>query len=602
MPDEMRDEQRKSKSTEGHSPEPPHDRLHVGGGLENNLAPEEFPGGTTRHESSLVDAKAPDVSGGQKSMKSPSPWPARRTLIAVTLGGALCVIALLFEPTGDRSANNILALIGIAVATTALVLWVLRSSACPAIVRRGAFASLLLLLLLAVAVVRIDQVTGDMVPTFRFVWTPPRDARLLLNVAPQSESGIDLVTTAPDDFPQFLGPDRTGVLPSIGLDPDWHSNPPRQVWKQPIGAGWSGFATVNGFAVTLEQRGDEEMVTCYAVESGQLQWVHAVKTRHESILGGVGPRSTPTIHQGRVYALGATGILRCLDGGDGSLIWSKDLLTEFGSSPGEESSLVAWGRAASPLIVDSLVVVPAGGPRSSPVSLVAYDMNDGVEVWRGGSTQVGYSSPILAELSGVPQILIVNESSVSGHRVDDGGVLWSFPWSGSSTGAANTSQPLVIRGTAGDESILVSKGYAQGTARFEIRRNESQDAWDVNKVFESAQVLKTKMTSAVQKGDYAYGLSDGILECVAIQDGQRQWKNGRYGHGQLLLVGDHLLILTENGDLALVEAAEDAYRELHRVPALTGKTWNTVCLHGTRLLIRNAEEAACYELAVASPN
>jgi outer membrane protein assembly factor BamB len=224
-----------------------------------------------------------------------------------------------------------------------------------------------------------------------------------------------------------------------------------------------------------------------------------------------------------------------------------------------------------------------------------------VEVWRSGSTQVSYSSPILRELGGVPQILSVNESDVSGHDVESGRILWSFPWPGSSTSSANTSQPIVIHDSDGD-SVLVSKGYGQGAARFRITYDSQRDIWNSTLRFESSRILKTKMTSAVRQGDYAYGLSDGILECVEIHTGSSLWKGGRYGHGQVLLVGDHLLVLTESGELVLVDATPTQHRELHRLPVFQGKTWNTLCLHGSLLLIRNGEEAAAYRLTLVAPS
>jgi outer membrane protein assembly factor BamB len=528
----------------------------------------------------------------------PEVWPPLVPRIIAASGAGLVLLTRLVDITGDHSANNILALIGLATAVLTLLIWGLLNPAFPKLWRRGVLAALVLLLLVAVAVVRIDHVTGDMMPRFRFVWSLPRDARLSLELAPATEEGVPLGETSSEDFPQFLGPERNGTVSSVELQGDWDAEPPEMVWKQPIGAGWSGFAAVNGFAVTLEQRGDDELVTCYEADSGRMQWFHAIQGRHESTLGGIGPRSTPTIHEGRVYALGATGVLRCLDGSDGSLLWTRDLLAEFGVTPGRDSAAIEWGRAGSPLVVDSLVVVPAGGPSRSPVSLVAYERLTGEEIWRAGSTQISYSSPIVGELDGVRQIIIVNENTVSGHVVESGRTLWSFAWPGNSTGDANTSQPHVIRDADGD-SVLVSKGYVQGAARHRVWFDRQQDAWQVEKVFESSRVLKTKMTSAVIKGDYAFGLSDGILECIEVRGGTSQWKGGRYGHGQILLVGDHLLVLSESGDLVLVEATASGHSELHRLPVFDGKTWNTICLHGSLLLVRNGEEAACYRLALA---
>ena len=242
--------------------------------------------------------------------------------------------------------------------------------------------------------------------------------------APQFASNtekVDMVTTTPMDFPQFLGPHRDLYLPDIQLDHDWKASPPQEVWRHPIGAGWSGFSVVNGYAVTMEQRGPDELVTCYAVESGQALWSHGETTRHETLAGGIGPRCTPTIDEGLVYALGATGILRCLDGANGNLLWRDDILQRGGVPVDQESKAISWGRAASPLIVDDLVVVPLGGPAGGECfSLIAYDKTTGEIRWKGGDEQASYASPALGTLCGMRQIVIVNEKTVSGHRPEDG--------------------------------------------------------------------------------------------------------------------------------------------------------------------------------------
>ena len=404
---------------------------------------------------------------------------------------------------------------------------------------------------------------------------------------------VDLLTTTPDDFPQFLGPKRNLVVERIRLARDWDQNPPRQLWRQAIGAGWSAFAAVNGFAVTMEQRGPAEMVTCYDAASGALAWSHEVQTRHESVLGGVGPRSTPTIDQGRVYALGAAGVLRCLDGATGQALWIHDLLAMHGMTPESDMQAVAWGRAASPLVVGQMVVVPVGGPRDGPkVTLAAFDTTTGQKVWEGGHEQAAYASPALATLAGVPQIVIVNESSVSGHSLATGEPLWQYPWPGQSNAAASTSQAVAVD----EQRVLVSKGYGEGAELFRVTLAAGK--WHTERIWKE-NVLKTKLTNVVVHQGHIYGLDDGVLSCVELDTGRRRWKRGRYGHGQILLAGDVLLVLSEAGELSMVEPVPDGQRVLGQLPVLDGKTWNNLCLYGPRLLVRNAEEAACYELPIS---
>ncbi len=337
------------------------------------------------------------------------------------------------------------------------------------------------------------------------------------------------------------------------------------------------------------------MATCYDRRTGQLEWADAVRARHESELGGVGPRSTPTIHQGRVYALGGTGILRALDGATGREIWTHDLLKEFGVADAEADKVaIAWGRAASPLVVDEMVVVPAGGKSGGPfVSLAAYALETGDEIWRGGDRQVGYASPSLVTLCGRRQIVMVNEASITGHEPQTGQVLWEHPWPGTSNAAANCSQTVPID----DRRLFISKGYGGGAMLFELAQTGGR--WTTSQVWHNPRSLQTKFANVGQRDGYLYGLSDGILECIDVEQGKRQWKSGRYGHGQILLVGDSILVLGEAGQLTLVEANPQKHVELGEIQALEGKTWNNLTLVGSSLLIRNGEEAACYVLPLA---
>jgi outer membrane protein assembly factor BamB len=349
---------------------------------------------------------------------------------------------------------------------------------------------------------------------------------------------------------------------------------------------------VNGFAVTMEQRGDDELVTCYAIETGQLQWFHTVATRHQTVMGGVGPRSTPTIHEGKVYTLGATGLLHCLDGATGQVVWQDDILKRLGLTPQQDLQGIAWGRSASPLIVDNLVIVPWGGPAiGEKVSLAAYDKDTGAVVWTGGEDQAAYASPTLATLGGVRQILSVNQDRVTSHDPATGSVLWQAAWPGSSSSNASVSQPVALPG----DRVLLTKGYGTNAKLLRIRR--SKDAgWSVDEIWNAPRVLQTKFSNVVVLDEYAYALSDGILQCVSLSDGRRQWRGGRYGQGQVLGVGSTLLIQAETGEIVLVAARPDQHEELAVFPALQGMTWNNPCLYGRFLLVRNAQQAACYEL------
>lgn len=440
-----------------------------------------------------------------------------------------------------------------------------------------------------------------------------------LTLEGSAPTGIDLANETIYDFPQFLGPDRNlKVVGKIELDSDWKSNPPELLWKNDVGDAWSGFAVVNGFAVTQEQRGADECVTCYNVLTGELEWIYQVTRRHEDFLamGKVGPRATPTIHQGRVYTTGGNGILDCLDGRDGSLLWSAnvpelvgiDLIprtNSLGIDYAAENSSLMWGRSCSPLIYKNTVIVAAGGPlgledgdKDPTCTLIAFDVATGEEVWRGGSRRISYGSPSLATVDGKTQIVMMAEEHAVGHDPDTGDELWAFARPGSSSAEANCSQINYI----GDHRFLLTKGYQLGAEMISVVQNES-GVWEATSLAKNVRLLNTKMTNPVIDGNYAWALSEGFLSCVELKDEgpwlQRKWRQRtRYGHGQLLAVDDKLLIHGADGVLALAELDSDEFHKLAQVDTIEGFCWNTIALFGDLILVRSEREAACYRLPI----
>ena len=429
--------------------------------------------------------------------------------------------------------------------------------------------------------------------------------------------GADLTTTTPFDYPKFLGPNGNATVDSVVLE-KWKLNRPQYVWKQPIGDGWSGFAVVNGNAVTQEQRSDEECVVCYEVETGNVQWSYSVTRRHEDLtgMGKPGPRATPTIHEGNVYAVSATGVLDCLSGNDGTKIWSVDVpemvgigqkysVNSTGNKYSEETSTLAWGRAHSPLIYKDLVIVPGGSlpptdenfeaNQTKAATLLAFDKRTGELAWRGGSRMIAYGSPIVTTLLGQEQIVLVAEDHAVGHHAETGEELWAFARPGQSNMAANCSQVTPIS----DSQLLFSKGYGLGGELVEVKRDGWSGKYSVESIKKDSRILKTKLTSPVIYEGHLYSLSDGFLECVAIEGLERKWKKrGRFGNGQLLLVGDKLLVHSEVGVLYLLEANPNVYQEIGKIKTIEGVCWNTLSLYKDLLLVRSELEAACIKLPI----
>ncbi|WP_254507899.1 PQQ-binding-like beta-propeller repeat protein [Anatilimnocola floriformis] len=544
--------------------------------------------------------------------------PRRSLLIAGGIAASFTALAIYLQldataigetiPFFDGAVINVGTVFSCGIAAFSLYVWFCWFSGFSFQARRIGFIIPLLLPIIGVATFRYEGVDGYMKPTFVPRWRRAHEAALagkpVAAKAPQPAGAekegtaaavpavptVDLRTETANDFPQFLGPQRTNYLPDAKLADDWNDSPPKEIWRRDIGPGWSGFACRNGFAVTLEQRGSDEWVTCYSLADGELMWHHSAPGRHEETIGGLGPRSTPVIDGGLVFAQGATGLVRCIDGATGKLVWQDDLLERYGLSQSLSEAAVKWGRAGSPLIVGDLLIVPAGGKGSNVRTLIAYHKRTGEVAWEAGNDQVSYASPVLATLGGEEQILYVSEKKVAGYDVTSGKELWQHDWPSHSNVDANCSQSIRLPG----DRVLVSKSYGTGGALLQIKCEEG--SCSAEPIWESRRVLKTKFTNAVVIDGFAYALSDGILECVDLETGKQKWRGGRYGHGQMLGAGDKLLVLGEDGELMLVAADPKKFRELGKIEALPGITWNNLCLAGNRLLIRNGKQVACYDV------
>ncbi len=514
------------------------------------------------------------------------PWLC--VLLAIAGGVALNWLAA----EADHAIVNVLTFL-LSVAGWLFLVLALMLSRLPRLWWLTALFGPILAMVVLFSLYRIERLDGELNPQFRSRWQTAQPL-------PKAKSTATAIPaerweSRPTDFPQFLGKNRDGMLAGPEIEDDWQANPPEIAWKVPVGDGWSSFAVQGDVAITMEQRGEQEWVTAYDLQSGQLWWKYAIDALHTNPMGGTGPRSTPTIAGSQVFACSAVSRLVCLDLATGEEQWSQDLLALTGTTQAQFELAVAWGRAASPLVSNGLVIIPLGGaPGKAVNTLIAFDVLTGEERWRAGDDQISYASPVVFNLLGAEQLLIVAEKKMLALDPVNGRSLWSVDWPGSSAGGANISQPVQVN----DRQILMSKGYGGGCQVIEVAQDGDQ--WSVETKWTNPTALKTKFTSAVVHDGYAYALSDGILECIALSDGSRQWKRGRYKQGQVLLVGHRLLITAENGSLVLVDATPERFTELATLPVIGDVTWNTPALAGKRLLMRNSDEAACVLLPVRS--
>jgi len=387
------------------------------------------------------------------------------------------------------------------------------------------------------------------------------------------------------DFPQFLGPNRDGVLAGPPLETNWIAHPPEILWRHSVGAAWSGFSIVGNVCYTQEQRAENDCVVAYELLSGKEIWVHSDPGRYDTVIAGEGPRATPTIVNNHVYACGGMGILNCLDATTGKLIWARDLITE------SASEIPQWGYACSPLVIEDRVVVHGGeGPMRS---LLAFRAGDGDLIWSAGTHGPSYASPSLATLAGVSQVLAFNDGTVSGHDPETGGMLWEKPWG---NGNVVCAAPVVVN----SNRVLFSSGYGVGSLLFEITNSASHNL-EATLVWKSIR-MKSKFAHLFTKNECLFGLDDGILACVNLSDGSQRWKEGRYGHGQGLLVGEFYLLMAEAGELVLLRPTPKGPNELARFRVFNAKTWNPIALSGNLLLVRNDREAACLRLPLNHPD
>ena len=470
--------------------------------------------------------------------------------------------------------------------------------------------------------VRTDGVKGEAAAQLKWRWTPTAEQRLLAQVndepappppvppptaAPPVTAPVPEKTAAspsntptvvpssapatassrPDkpvstlagEWPGFRGRERDGVIRGVRLETDWAKTPPVPLWRRPIGPGWSSFAVHGDLIYTQEQRGEHEVVSAYRLGTGEPVWRHRDLVRFYESNGGAGPRGTPAVHNSRVYTHGATGVVNALDAASGAVVWTRNSSTDTGAP------MPGWGFASSPLIVNDTLVVASSG------RLVAYDLAAGTPRWTQKTGGGGYSSPHLATLAGVTQILLLSGGGATSVAAADGTVLWQNTWQN----GVGIVQPAVLA----DDNVLIVGGDAMGG--FGVRRlavSHGANGWHVEERW-TTRGLKPYFNDFVVHKGHAFGFDGTILSCINLEDGERKWKGGRYGAGQMVLLPDQdlLLVLSEDGELALVSATADKYTEVAaKVPAIEGKTWNHPVLVGKTLLVRNGEQMAAFRL------
>jgi outer membrane protein assembly factor BamB len=548
-------------------------------------------------------------------------WSERVGAILLMIVAVPATKLIVHESIARVGMGMLLYISSIPYLSLALVAWALATRRLPDGARRVSLVAAIVLACAPWTLLRTAGI-GGAGPEFHWRWTPTPEQRLLAQAdaepkplppstapadspkEPLDSAGGGPATRAADpvapkanaegpamsdrgfprvEWPGFRGPERNSIIRGVRINTDWSASPPVEMWRRPIGPGWSSFAVRGDLLYTQEQRGDDEIVACYKVSTGEPVWRHRDPVRFWEPEGGVGPRATPTLDKDRVYAFGATGILNALDAGNGKVVWSRNVASDTGRK------VPIWGFASSPLVVDDIVIVAAEG------TLAGYDLDNGNPRWVGPRHGGSYSSPHRATIDGVVQILLLGGPGVISVAPADGAVLWTHAWS---------PGPIVQPALTADGDILINAIASTGgigTRRLHVKHGSG--GWSVEERWTS-RGLKPYFNDFVVHEGHAFGFDGSILACIDLSDGQRKWKGGRYGNGQLVLLHDQdlLLVISEEGELALVGAQTDQFREVARFPAaLEGKTWNHPVLVGDVLLVRNGEEMAAFRLSVAGP-
>jgi outer membrane protein assembly factor BamB len=548
---------------------------------------------------------------------SRAPWPERLAAVPLMILGVFVTRLVVHESIRGAHMGMMVPLYSPPVLALALVIWAVLTHRMPDAFRRATMVGAIVLACVPFTLIRTGGVIGSG-SELHWRWTPTPEERLLARAkaepvavpppaparaveppaaAAPAEKPVDATRPTPKDespvpakaevsnaeWPGFRGPNRDSVIRSVRIKTDWATSPPVEMWRKPIGPGWSSFAVSGHLLYTQEQRGEEELVSCYAVSTGEAVWRHRDPVRFYESNAGAGPRGTPTIAGDRVYAIGATGIVNALNARTGAKIWSRNAATDTGTA------IPDWGIASSPLVVNDVVILAVAG------QLIAYDAATGNQRWVGQTGGAGYSSPHLATIDGVSQVLLMRGSRTISVAPADGTLLWDHK-------AGPPATSIVQPALTPEGDVLIAAGDAMGgTGMRRLALTRGPGRWTVEERWHSRGLKPYFNDFVVHKG-YAYGFDGSILSSIDLADGARKWKGGRYGAGQLLLLADQdvLLITSEEGELALVGATPDKFTELARIPALNGKTWNHPVVVRDILLVRNGEEMVAFKLSLAA--
>jgi outer membrane protein assembly factor BamB len=397
----------------------------------------------------------------------------------------------------------------------------------------------------------------------------------------QPDEKRSILRSVSADWSQFRGPTRDGIVPEQGIALNW-STPPVPRWNVSAGEGHSSIITYGQSVITMEQDGQEELVIARSLDDGKTFWKYSVKTRWGDFMSGVGPRSTPTIHADRLYALFTDGSLVCLEADSGKLLWKTMIVDKDHEFP-------EWGLSCSPLVWNDLVIVTPGGEKGAAR---AYQAGSGELAWSSDFHGEGvYLSPSVFNLLGTEQLITAVSGKIAFLDPRSGQTSWAGPWK-IFLNNAQIAQPVALS----KDSFLLSAGYGKGAECWTVTHG-SGELYVIETAWKSKN-LKSKFSNPVLKDGFIYGFNENSLTCLDASDGKLKWRGRKYGYGRILLADDKLVILGNTGILSVVEANPEKFVEIHSGQLLrNSRCWNGPALVGGYLLARNGQEIACFDWA-----
>lgn len=394
---------------------------------------------------------------------------------------------------------------------------------------------------------------------------------------------------AGEDWPQWRGPNRDGVSLETGLRQAWPDGGPPLIFRADgLGAGYSTVAVADGRIHTQGMSSGREWVIALNAETGAQLWStpHADAYRDGR---GDGPRGVPTVVDGKVYALGARGQLTALDAASGQVLWTTNLLQQFGGRN------ISWGISESPLVIGDRVLVSPGSRR---VGFAALDRENGELLWGTEGDEAGYSSPLPVDLAGAPHIVYFSGERAAGVRADDGALLWSYRRASNRT--ANIATPVLVSNRDGVAEIFLSSDYGTGGALLELRSDGAGGATASEKYF--TRNMRAHHATPVLHEGVLYGFSGSIFSALDIETGALFWRDRSIRKGSLTFADNRLYVFSERGDVALVEPSRAGYRqrgrfELRQRDRSGENTWSHPVVANGLLYLRDQDVLVAYDVS-----